>query len=168
MADSWKDVSFETTKNCFAKWGITEQTSEDEDDIVDEEFNVVFNKLADLECDMRALCRFRCRNMQLFASSQHIYGKLESKFSQSLCAENLRKECGDLNEVASDNYDDKDDDDGDDDVNRKDIEVVEIGTGEALSSKEERNSLVTRKNKLEKKKVLNKKPSHINDYFVLE
>ena len=70
--------------------------------------------------------------------------------------------------MASDNYDDKDDDDGDDDVYRKDIEVVEIGTGEALSSKEERNSLVTRKNKLEKKKVLNKKPSHISDYFVLE
>ena len=36
----------------------------------------------------------------------------------------LRKECGDLNEVASDNDDDKDDDD---DANSKDAEVVEIG-----------------------------------------
>ena len=46
-------------------------------------------------------------------------------------AEYLRKECGDLNEVASDNDDDKDDDD--DDANSKDIEVVEIGTGEELT-----------------------------------
>ena len=42
-------------------------------------------------------------------------------------AEYLRKEYGDLNEVASDNYDDKDDDD---DINNKDVEVVEISTGE--------------------------------------
>ena len=42
--------------------------------------------------------------------------------------EYLRKELGDLNEVASDNDDDKDDDD----ANSKDVEVVEIGTGEAL------------------------------------
>ena len=47
--------------------------------------------------------------------------------------EYLRKECGDLNEVASDNNDDKDDDDDDDDdANSKDAEVVEISTGEAL------------------------------------
>ena len=47
-------------------------------------------------------------------------------------AEYLRKECGDLNEVASDNDDDNDDDD-DDDANSKDVEVVEISTGEALT-----------------------------------
>ena len=58
-------------------------------------------------------------------------------------------------------------------------EVVEIGTGEALTmldrlvnlkylSKEERNSLVAMKNKLEKIRVLNKKQSHITDYFKLE
>ena len=35
-------------------------------------------------------------------------------------------------------------------------------------SKEERNSLVAMKDKLEKIKVLNKKQSHINDYFMLE
>ena len=46
-------------------------------------------------------------------------------------AEYLRKEYGDLNKVASDNNDDKDDDD-DDDANSKDVEVVEISTGEAL------------------------------------
>ena len=76
--------------------------------------------------------------------------------------------------MASDNNDD-DDDDG----NSKDDEVAEIGTGEALTmldrlvnlkylSKEERNSLVAMKDKLEKIKVLNKKQSHINDYFMLE
>ena len=43
-------------------------------------------------------------------------------------AEYLKKEYGDLNEVASDNNDDKDDDD---DANIKDVEVVEISTGEA-------------------------------------
>ena len=45
-------------------------------------------------------------------------------------AKYLRKECGNLNEVASDNDDDKDDDD---DANSKDGEVVEISTGEALT-----------------------------------
>ena len=85
--------------------------------------------------------------------------------------------------MASDNDDDKDDgdddNDDDDDANSKDVEVVEIGTGEALTlldrllnlkdlSKEERNSLVAMKYKLEKIRVLNKEQSHINDYFMLE
>ena len=85
----------------------------------------------------------------------------------------------DLHEVASDNVNDKDDDDDDDDDdgNSKDAEI--IGTGEALTmldklvnlkylSKEEGNSLVAMKDKLEKMRVLNKKQSHINDYFMLE
>ena len=77
--------------------------------------------------------------------------------------------------MAPDNGDDK----GDDDANSKDVEVVEIGTGEALTildklvnlkylSKEEGNFLVAMKDKLEKIRVLNKKQSHINDYFMLE
>ena len=89
-------------------------------------------------------------------------------------AKYLRKECGDLNEVASDNDDDK----GDGDANSKDIEVVEFGKGEALTmldslvnlkciSREERNSLVM-KDKLEKIRMLNKKQNHIHDYFILE
>ena len=49
MADVWKEVSVETIKNYFAKCGIIEQTSKDEDGIVDEEFNKLFNKLADSE-----------------------------------------------------------------------------------------------------------------------
>ena len=94
---------------------------------------------------------------------------------QLFVAEYLRKKCGDLNEVASDNDDDK----GDGDANSKDIEVVEFGKGEALTmldnlvnlkciSREERNSLVTMKDKLEKIRMLNKKQNHIDDYFILE
>ena len=90
-------------------------------------------------------------------------------------AKYLRKECGDLNEVASDN----EDDDDDDDANSKDVEVVEIGTGETLTMldrlvnlkyllKEERNSLVAIKFKLEKIRVLSKKKSRVSNYFMLE
>ena len=98
-------------------------------------------------------------------------------------AEYLRKECGDLNEVALHNDDvkdyDDDDDVDDDDANSKDVKVVEIDTGETLTmldrlvnlkylSKEERNSLVAMKFKLEKIRVLKKKQSHISDPFMLE
>ena len=94
-------------------------------------------------------------------------------------AEYLRKECGDLNEVASDNDDVKDDDDDDDDTNSKDVEVVEIGIGETLTmlhrlvnlkylSKEERNFLVAMKFKLDKIRVLSQKQNHISDHFMLE
>ena len=84
----------------------------------------------------------------------------------------LRKECSDLNKVASDTDDDKDVVD--------DVSTVEIGTVEALTmlerlvkhlkylSKEERNSLVAMKDKLDKIRVLNKTQSYINDYFMLE
>ena len=76
-------------------------------------------------------------------------------------------------------HNDDDYKDGDDDANSKGVEVVEIGTGEALTmldklvnlkylSKEEGNSLVAMKDELEKMRVLNKKQSHINDYFMLE
>ena len=54
VADAWKEVSIETIKNCFAKYCITDQTSEDEDDIVDEEFNALSNEFVDSECDMTA------------------------------------------------------------------------------------------------------------------
>ena len=91
-------------------------------------------------------------------------------------AEYLRKECGDLNEVASDNDDVKDDDDDDDDANGKGVEVVEISTLTMLDrlvnlkylSKEQTNSPVAMKFKLERIRLLNKKQSHISDYFMLE
>ena len=83
--------------------------------------------------------------------------------------------------MTSDNNGDKnnDDDDDDDDANSEDIEVVEIGTGEAptmlnrlvnlkYQSKENKNSLVTMKDKLEKIRVLSKNQIHINDYFMIE
>ena len=34
VADSWKEVSVETIKNCFAKCGITDQSGQDEDDLL--------------------------------------------------------------------------------------------------------------------------------------
>ena len=64
-------------------------SKQDEDNIVDEEFNALFSELAD--------------------SKLVDYVRLESKFSQSLC--DFRKECSDLTEVASENYDDNDDGD---------------------------------------------------------
>ena len=78
--------------------------------------------------------------------------------------------------MASDNDDVRD---NKDDANSKDVEVVEIGTGEKLTildrlvhlkylSKEERNSLVAMKFKLEKIGVLNKKQSNTSDYFIFE
>ena len=90
----------------------------------------------------------------------------------------FRRECGHRNEVVLDNDDVKDDDD-DDGANSKDVGAVEIGTVETLRmldrlvnmkylSKEKRNSLVAMKLKLEKVRVLNKKQSHISDYFMLE
>ena len=92
-------------------------------------------------------------------------------------AEYLRKGCGDLIEVASDNDDVKNDDD--DDANSKDVEVVKIGIAEIITifdrlvnlkylSKEERNFLVTMKFKLDKTRVLSKKQNHISDHFMLQ
>ena len=52
---------------------------------------------------------------------------------QPFVTEYLRKEYGDLNEVASDNIDDKDHDDDDDDVNSKYVDVAEISPAEALN-----------------------------------
>ena len=91
-------------------------------------------------------------------------------------AKYIRKQCGGPTGLASDG---DDDDDDDDDANSKDVEVVEIGAGEALTmldrlvnlkhlSKEERNTLFAVKDKLDKIRVLNKKQSHISDYFMLE
>ena len=74
--------------------------------------------------------------------------------------------------MASDTDDDKDVVD--------DVSTVEIGTVEALTmlerlvkylkylSKEERNSLVAIKDKLDKIRVLDKTQSYINDCFMLE
>ena len=75
-----------------------------------------------------------------------------------------------------------DKDDGKDDnadINSKDVEVVEMGTVEALTTldrlvklkdiaKEGRNCLIAIKDKLKKIRVLNKKQSHINYYFMVE
>ena len=54
VSHSWKEVSVETIKNCFAKCGITDQIGHDEDELVDEELNSLLNELVDPECDMAA------------------------------------------------------------------------------------------------------------------
>ena len=80
-------------------------------------------------------------------------------------AKYLRKGCGDLTEVASENDDVKDDDD---DANSKDVKVVKIRRGEIITildrlvnlkylSKEERIFLVAMKFKLDNIRVLSKK-----------
>ena len=57
--------------------------------------------------------------MDTLFSGRYFLHKLQSIATstvQSFLAEYLRKECGDLNEVASDNDDVKDDDDDDDEM----------------------------------------------------
>ena len=93
-----------------------------------EEFNVFFNELADSECDMTAE---KCGDIDV-----KTYGSLPVVNSdmvdwrvsivKACVTEYLRKECGDLNEVASDNDDYKTV--NDDDASSKDVEVIEIGT----------------------------------------
>ena len=117
-------------KNCFAKCGITEQASEDEDDIVDEEFNAFFNELADSECEITA-AEYVDFNVKICCFLPAINSSMVDWRVSSVKAcltEYLRKEFIDLNGLVSDN-DDKDDDDG---ASSKDAEVVESGTGEAL------------------------------------
>ena len=84
---------------------------------------------------------------------------------QHFLADYLKKDRGDLNEEASDKDDAKDDDDDDDDANSKDDEVAQIGTGEILIMLD---SLVNLKYLSKEERVLNKKQSHISDYFMLE
>ena len=180
LADAWKEVNVKTIKNCLAKCGITEQTSEDEDDIVDVEFNILFNKLADLECDMTAdkYVNFYVVTCSFLPAINSDKVDWRVSLVKVCVTEYLRKECGDLDEVTSDNDVDKDDDG---DVNSKDVEVIEMGTDEALTmlgrfvnlkdlSKEERKSCRHERQIKEalNKRVLNKKQSRINDYFMLE
>ena len=125
-------MSVETIKNCFVICGITEQTSEDEDDTADEEFNALFNELVDSECDMTAE-EYVDFDVETYSSLPAINSDMVDwrvSLVKACVTEYLRKECSDLNEVASDNDDGKDDDD---DANSKDVKVVEIGTGEALT-----------------------------------
>ena len=170
VADTCEEVSIKTIKNCSAKCIIVLLSKQD-----DEEFNAFFNKLAYSECDMTVgkyvnLDVQACSSLPGISSDVADQGGVSSV--KACVTEYIRKECGDLNEVAADNDDKKDDDD---DTNSKDVEVVEIGTGEALTmldrlvnlkdlSKEETNSLAFLTDKLEKIRVLNKKQSHINDY----
>ena len=90
----------------------------------DEEFNALFNELADSECDISAE-EYVDFDVERCSSLPPVnYDMVDWRVSSVIACvtEYLRKECGDLNEVASDNDDDKDDDD----ANSKDVEIVEI------------------------------------------
>ena len=54
VAKAQKEVTAETIKNCFAKCGFTQETSETEDDVVNEEFNAIFKELPDSNCETTA------------------------------------------------------------------------------------------------------------------
>ena len=98
VADAWKEVSVETIKNCFTNCGITGQTSEDEDEIVGEKFNTLFNKLADSECDMTEEdINFdveTCSSLPAINSDMVDYRVSSVK---ACVTEYFRKECGGLN-----------------------------------------------------------------------
>ena len=178
MADSWKEVSVETIKNCFAKCGITDQIGQDEDDLVVKEFNSLFNELVDPECDMTAE-EYADFDAETCSSLPPINSNMVDWRVSSVKAcvtEYLQKECGDVNKVALGSDDDKDDGDDNDD-NQVNSQVVEIGTREALEmldrlvnlkdlTKEERNSLMAMKDKLEIRTIQNRKLSRIYDFFV--
>ena len=178
VADSWKEVSVETIKNCFAKCGITDQIGQDEDDLVNEEFNSLFNELVDPECDMTAE-EYADFDVETCSSLPPINSDMVDWRVSSVKAcvtEYLQNECGDVNEVALDSDDDKDDGD-DNNENEVNSKVVEIGTREALEmldklvnlkdlTKEERNYLVAMEDKLEIITIQNRKQSRIYDFFV--
>ena len=175
VTDAWREVSVETIKNCFAKCGITGHTTESEDDAVDEEFDALFNELnKDSECDMNAE-EYVDFDVETSSSLPAINSDMIDwrKYSIQKCvAEYLRKQSGEDDlELISGSDDDADDGDA------GEVEVdVEVEVGDALNmldklvnlkhlNKEERNSLFSIKEKLEKIKISNKKQSSINDYF---
>ena len=175
VPDAWREVSVETIKNCFAKCGITGHTTESEDDAVDEEFDALFNELnKDSECDMNAE-EYVDFDVETSSSLPAINSDMIDwrKYSIQKCvAEYLRKQSGEDDlELISGSDDDADDEDA------GEVEVdVEVEVGDALNmldklvnlkhlNKEERNSLFSIKEKLEKIKISNKKQSSINDYF---
>ena len=89
---------------------------------MDEEFISLFSELADSECDMTAeeYVDFdveTCSFLPTINSDMVDWGVSSDK---ACVTKYLRKECGDINKVASDNDDDKDYDD-DDDANSKDV-----------------------------------------------
>ena len=117
VADSWKEVSVETIKNCFAKCGITDQIGQDENDLVDEEFNSLFNEHVDPECDMIAE-EYADFDVETCSSLPPINSDMVDWRVSSVKAcvtEYFQKECADVNEVALDSDDDKDDGDDNDD-----------------------------------------------------
>ena len=93
--------------------------------------------------------------MDTLFSGRYFLNKLQSIATstvQSFLAKYLRKECGDLNEVASDNDDVKDDDDDYDyDPNRKDAEAWQVSKPEIpIKGRRELSCVAAMKFKLDK------------------
>ena len=128
MADVWKEVSVETIKNCFAKCGITEETSADEDIVVDEEFIALPSELPDSECNMTAeeYVDFDVETCSCLPAINSDMVDWRVTSVKACVTKYLRKECGDLDEVASYNDDDKDDDGDDDDDDDDDNEHDDV------------------------------------------
>ena len=176
VAKAWKEVATETIKDCFAKCGFTEEISEIEDDIVDEEFNALFKELADSDCETTAeeYIDFDVETCSSAPAINSVTVGLRVSSIQKCVAEHLRKESGnDDIEVVS--FDDNDDDF--DVGNAKvDAEVHEITTSNVLTlldkpvnlkvvNKDERASLSSIKDRLEIIRVKNKKQRPIKDFF---
>ena len=97
-----------------------------------EEFNARFSELADSLCDMTAeeYVNFDVETCSSLHAIKSDMVDWRVRSFKACVTEYLKKECGNLNEVVSDNDDDKDDND---DANSKDVEVVEIDRGEAIT-----------------------------------
>ena len=175
VADSWKEVSVDTIKNCFAKCGIVATgQSHSEEVTVDEEFDALFKELtAASECDITAE-EYIDFDVETSSSLPAINADMidwRVSSVQSCVADYFQKESGEVI-IASDTDDEDGDKEGEDGGDGQ----VEVSTEEGLLmidklvnlrdlNEEERKSLVLMKEKLENIKINKKIQKSITDFF---